>query len=99
MPLPNASVMREIIDRGHLEHHHVATDSSTPIPGVRKIKGIHKVVTKNEMTMDDYQDILTKLETKRHTMHCIRSRNHHLFIEQREKISLSILEDKRLVSV
>ena len=69
------------------------------IPGVRKIKGISKMITKNEMTMQDYRTILHELDPRRHVMNTIRSRNHTIHIESLEKTSLSILEDKRLVSL
>ena len=92
--------MREIISQGCLNRAAAANVdhefSSASIPGVRKIKGIQKRITKNEMGMVDYESVLTNLDTQRHVMHIIRSRNHHLYIEQQEKISLSILEDKRL---
>ena len=74
-------------------------EEKSSIPGVRKVKGISKLITKHEMTINNYRDVMSGFQTQRHMMNVIRSRDHVINIEQQEKTSLSILEDKRLVSL
>ena len=108
--MPDPSVMQQIIDAGSWDAAMESINNSkekvgeeeeeeekSSIPGVRKVKGISKLVTKYEMSMKNYRDVMSGFHTQRHMMNVIRSRDHVINIEQQEKTSLSILEDKRLV--
>ena len=98
IPLPNPSNMQTIIDHGGWDAAATnISDLDSSVPGTRKVKGISKVVTRKEMTITNYQDVLDQLNTQRHSSNTIRSHNHVIHIEEQEKTSLSILEDKRLV--
>lgn len=91
--------MQRIIDHGSWDAAmKEEEEDKSLIPGIRKVKGISKLVTRQEMTIDNYRDVMSGFQPQRHTMNVIRSRDHVINIERQEKISLSILENKRLVS-
>ena len=52
-------------------------------------------MTKNEITFDDYQQTLETGLPQRHVMNVIRSVDHRVQIQNVEKTSLSLWDDKR----
>ena len=64
--------------------------------GTKKaLKGIGRSVTKNEISFDDYQRTLETGLPQRHVMNVIRSIDHRVLIQNVEKTSLSLWDDKR----
>ena len=63
----------------------------------KRCKGVKKSVVKNELIMQDYKDCLFGRKEKTSEMNLIRHRNHDLFTERIEKVSLSSNDDKRII--
>ena len=61
----------------------------------KKLKGIGKAVTKNEISFDDYEKTLQTHLPQRHRMNCFRSIDHKLYMLSVEKTRLSLFDDKR----
>ena len=67
--------------------------------GTRKqtLKGVQKCVVEKEIDLEDYRQVMTTNVPQYHTMRVIRSKNHVLYRQELDKISLSIWDDKRYV--
>ena len=65
--------------------------------GGKTAKGIKKNVIKNEITHENYKNILLKDEQMYHKMKTIRSQNHELSSFEINKVSLSCFDDKRYI--
>ena len=65
--------------------------------GGKTAKGIKKSVIKNEITHDNYKNILLSREQMYHKMKTIRSEKHQLGSYEITKVSLSCFDDKRYI--
>ena len=65
--------------------------------GGKTAKGIKKSVIKNEITHDNYKNILLRREQMFHKMKTIRSEKHQLGSHEINKVSLSCFDDKRYI--
>ena len=65
--------------------------------GRKTAKGIKKSVIKNEITHDNYKNILLSREQMYHKMKTIRSEKHQLGSYEINKVSLSCFDDKRYI--
>ena len=65
--------------------------------GGKTAKGIKKNVIKNNITHENYKDILFNDEQMYHKMKTIRSQNHELCSYEINKVSLSCFDDKRYI--
>ena len=61
----------------------------------KTLKGLSKNVVKNEISIQNYQEVLETGIPQRHEMRVIRSKNHQLYIQELTKTSLSSWDDKR----
>ena len=59
------------------------------------LKGMKKHVTKREITLQDYLQVLNTSIPQQHSMNIIRSKSHQLYIQMIKKTSLSSFDDKR----
>ena len=62
---------------------------------IKTAKGIKKIVIKNNITHENYKNVLFKNEQMQHTMKTIRSNSHQLESYELNKVSLSCFDDKR----
>ena len=60
-------------------------------------KGIKKNVIKNNITHEDYKNMLLNNEQLHHKMKTIRSQKHQLRSYETNKVSLSCFNDKRYI--
>ena len=74
-------------------HSSVGSPSSTF--ELNKMKGIAQCVVRNEISHKNFKTIFTDTLPQRHSMRIIRSHLHHLYIEELEKLSLTLYDDKR----
>ncbi|XP_053213681.1 uncharacterized protein LOC128397042 [Panonychus citri] len=58
-------------------------------------KGVQKNVLQQQIIKEDYLTCLYNLETFKHTMHRLQSRNHQIYGIELRKVTLSPLDDKR----
>ena len=65
--------------------------------GGKTAKGIKKNVIKNNITHENYRDILFNNKQMHHKMKTIRSENHQLGSYEINKVSLSCFDDKRYI--
>ena len=65
--------------------------------GGKTAKGIKKNVIKNNITNENYKDILFNDEQMDHKMKTIRSQNHELGSYEINQVSLSCFDDKRYI--
>ena len=65
--------------------------------GGKTAKGIKKSVIKNEITHDNYKNILLSREQMYHKMKTIRNEKHQLGSYEINKVSLSCFDDKRYI--
>jgi len=65
--------------------------------GGKTAKGIKKSVIKNDITHENYKDILFNDKQIYHKMKTIRSQNHELGSYEINKVSLSCFDDKRYI--
>ena len=65
--------------------------------GGKTAKGIKKNVIKNNITHENYKDILFNDEQMYHKIKTIRSQNHELGSYEINKVSLSCFDDKRFI--
>ena len=55
------------------------------------LKGVTKAVVKNQITHEDYKDVMTNNEPIEHEVTSIRSFNHQLYTHKNEKGLFNIL--------
>jgi len=63
----------------------------------KKCKGVKRNVIRNNISFNDYKDVLFSGKEVLRTMNVIRSRKHNLFTEQVNKIALCANDDKRII--
>ena len=63
----------------------------------KKCEGVKKNVAKSSIHLDDYKRCLFTRTEELRTMNVIRSRNHHIYTEEINKIALSSTDDKRII--
>ena len=64
----------------------------------RKAKGVKKYVIKNSLSFDDYKECLFTEEEVMKKMNIIKSQKHEIFSMKVNKVALSAIDDKRLIS-
>ena len=64
----------------------------------KKLKGISKAVTKNQISHQDYVDVKTTNKPISRTVTSIRSFNHQLYTYQQNKVALTTYYDKMLMT-
>ena len=70
-------------------------DEEEHLAETKKLKGISRCVVKNKISHSDYRQVIETTLPMRHEMRLIRSKNHLLYIQNLEKTSLSLWDDKR----
>ena len=63
----------------------------------KKCKGINKPVVKNNITFNDYKEVVFNRTTQMRKMNLIRSYRHEFFTQEVNKVALSGDDDKRIV--
>ena len=66
--------------------------------GEKTAKGIKKNIIRNNITHDNYRDVLMNNKELLHKMKTIRSENHNLGSYEINKKSLSCFDDKRYIN-
>ncbi|XP_064653079.1 uncharacterized protein LOC135503432 [Lineus longissimus] len=64
---------------------------------VKKCKGIKKNVVKNEISFEDYKQVLLEKIPIEKSMNVFRSRNHQLYTEKVSKVALDAMDTKRQI--
>ena len=78
-----------------VEFYSFKDDASPSIIEINKLKGISNTVVRNEITHANFLRTITTTLPQRHSMTIIRSYLYDLFIEQVEKLSLTVYDNKR----
>ena len=63
----------------------------------KRAKCVSKLVVENELSLQDYKNILFNKTLMKSKMDLLRSYNHQIFCENICKISLSSFDDKRYI--
>ena len=78
-----------------MEFYSFKDDASPSIIEINKLKGISNTVVRNEITHANFLRTIITTLPQRHSMTIIRSYLYDLFIEQVEKLSLTVYDNKR----
>ena len=69
-------------------------DQKFLINGGKKLKGVSKVVVKNEITHEDYNKVIETNEVIKRDVISIRSFNHQIYTNKMTKVALTSYYDK-----